>query len=43
MPTAHGEHHAKHTILSNDIFTLFSKALEKLDLIIGRTIDSHLA
>ena len=29
IPTVHGGHHVEHTIIPNNIFTLFSEALEK--------------
>ena len=43
MPTVHGGHHFKHTILPDDISTLFTKALKKFEPITGHTTDSHFA
>ena len=43
MPTAHGGHHIKHTMLSDDISTLFAKALKKFESVLGQPTDSHLA
>ena len=42
MPTAHSGHNVKHTMLSNDIFILFSEVLKKFEPISGQTTKSHL-
>ena len=39
---AHGVHHVEHTMLSDNIYTLFTEALEKFDPITGHPTDSHL-
>ena len=40
---AHGGHHVEHTILTDDISTLFAEALNKFEPITSQPTDSHLA
>ena len=42
MPISNGGHHVEHTILLDDISTLFSEALEKFEPISGQPMDSYL-
>ena len=43
LPTDHGLHLVEHTIIPNNISTLFSKAPKKFEPISGHPMDSHLA
>ena len=43
MPTSHSGYHVQHTILPDDISTLFAKTLDKFEPIAGESTDLYLA